>query len=90
MATKAAKYTHYRARVDSVSLAGQLLREDQVVEIAEIDATNLPESYLPTIEKRIIDTGNTWKVLEAGTVKGDEFVPLELQTPEEPAEAGQE
>jgi len=71
--------------VDSVSLAGQLLRKDQIVAIADIDADDLPESYLPTIEARIIETGNNWKVLEAGTVKDGVFVPLELQAPKEPA-----
>jgi len=84
MATKP-KFTHYRARADSVSLAGKLLRKGQVVAIAEIETDDLPESYLPTIEKRIVETGNTWKVLEAGTMKDGEFVPLELQTPKEPA-----
>lgn len=107
MATKP-KFTHYRARTKeqrgddrrrSVTLAGRLLNEGEVVAITDLDATDLPESYLPDIEARIIETGNTWPVLEAGTVKDGVFVPLELQAPKEPAktpakepddEAGQE
>jgi len=78
----AATYTHLRVRKNGVHVPGIT---DQLVfgDLINIEAAKevVPEKSLRAIDDRIRESGNNFSVLEAGTMKGGEFVPLDLGQP---------
>ena len=76
------KFTHYRAVHNAVSFAGSIRRAGEIIRVASLDIGGLPPGYLAAIEQKVIESGNRWPVLEAGTMEGETFVSLELDAPE--------
>jgi hypothetical protein len=67
------KYTHFRVKFGPMSLGGDLRKAGDVVEIAN---ASFRDETLQALHRVIADTGNTYRVLEAGTVEDGAFVPF--------------
>jgi len=66
--------THFRMKVDGVTLPGRVYREGEVVAIEDLDF-NYRET-LDTILASVAGAGNDWRLLETGVLNSKgEFVP---------------
>ncbi len=74
MAAGNQKPTHFRIKLDAVSLPGGLHKRDDVVAIEDISFTN--RDTLAAILAKVDETGNNYKPLETGVLKDGEFEPL--------------
>jgi hypothetical protein len=68
------KPTHFRIKLDAVSLPGGMHRQGEVVAIEDISFSN--QDTLGAILTRVEETGNHYRPLEAGVLKEGEFVPV--------------
>lgn len=72
-------YTHLRARINGLSLAGipeQLVFED-IVDL-EAHVEDITSGILEALREKFAETGNNYRVLEAGNMVKGEFVPVEV------------
>lgn len=72
--TATKKPTHFRVKVDGVTLPGRVYRKGQVVAIEDLDFS-YPET-LDAILAAVEEAGNNWRLLETGVLDDEgEFVP---------------
>ena len=71
----AKKPTHFRVKVDGVTLPGEVYRKGRVVAIEDLDFSH-PET-LDAILATVKEAGNNWRLLETGVLDGEgAFVPV--------------
>jgi hypothetical protein len=68
------KPTHFRIKLDAVSLPGGLHKLGDVIAIEDISFSN--GETLGAILAKVEETGNNYRPLEAGVLKDGEFLPL--------------
>ncbi len=66
--------THFRIKLDAVSLPGGIHKLGDVIAIEDIPFSN--SETLRAILAKVEETANKYKPLEAGVLKDGEFVPL--------------